>query len=74
VAQAGGLVDAAAASPILPFRHPEAPWDDAVDPKNSPFPSSPMRSSAGPATGAWPSDRRDSNAVPIRDKLAERAG
>jgi hypothetical protein len=85
VAQAGSLVDAGAASSVLPFRHPEVPWDDAVarhrrmaqrlmEPENGPFPSSPMRSSASPATGAWPSDRRDSNTVPIRDKLAERAG
>jgi hypothetical protein len=59
VAQAGGLVDAGAASSVLPFRHPEVPWDDAVarhrrmarqlmEPENGPFPSSPMRSSAGP--------------------------
>jgi hypothetical protein len=76
-----GLVDAGAASPVLPFRHSKVPWGDAVARhrrmarrQNGLFKSSPMRSSAGPATGAWPSDRRDSNAVPIRDKLAERAG
>jgi hypothetical protein len=53
------------------LRSPRDPGGKAAD---GPVPSSPMRSSAGPATGAWPSDRRDSNPVPIRDKLAERAG
>jgi hypothetical protein len=65
VAQGGDFVDAGAASPVLPFRHSEVPWDAAVarhrrmawrltNAENGPFPSPPMRSAAGGATSGTP--------------------
>jgi hypothetical protein len=65
VAQAGDLVDAGAASQVLPFRHFDVLWDDAVariagwpmrlnDPENGPQASPPMRFPARPATLGTP--------------------